>query len=80
MVDTREDRRVDIPLLRAKHTVANDNSCGIHCMCISQNRRRFLATGGYDPNNVALYRLPDFVPLTVGVVSRVIVYYTETSL
>lgn len=67
VVDTREDRRVDIPLLRTKQTVANDNSCGIHCMCIPRDSRRFLATGGYDPNNVALYRLPDFDPLTLGV-------------
>ena len=68
---------MDIPLLRTKQTVANDNSCGIHCMCIPRDSRRFLATGGYDPNNVALYRLPDFDPLTLGVVSHVIAVYVS---
>ena len=60
----------DIPTLQSSATpVASNQSTGIHCIAASPDNR-LLATGGACPNELALYRLPDFSPSLVGQVSR----------
>lgn len=43
-------------------------TCGIHSVCCSPNQE-WLATGGTNPNHLALYHLPDFQPVALGTVS-----------
>lgn len=62
------DRTMEIPRLRTKDSEENWSSCGIHCICITQDQRH-LATGGCNPREVAVYRLPEFDPVVVGMVS-----------
>eukprot|EP01137_Pigoraptor_chileana_P036895 Opistho-2@33201 len=62
--DTR--RFLAIPMLRTHRTpVLNRTNCGINSIAISPSGG-FLATGGENPDDVAVYRLPSFEPVALG--------------
>ena len=68
MLDLTSNSRVEIPTLRTEGTADNGDNCGIHCISVSKNGR-LVATGGQNPNEVAIYRLPEWEPIAVGQVS-----------
>ena len=61
----------EIPTLRTISTQRSDDVCGIHSIAISPEKQ-FVATGGSNPNELGVYRLPEWEPLAVGVVSLVV--------
>ena len=69
VVDTLGSKLVEIPCLGESPSppVARLQSrqCGIRSVSSCPNNQ-FLATCGANPNNLAIYRLPDFQPFALG--------------
>ena len=68
LIDIPSGQIFDIPTLRSNSTPTTPNTTGIHCIAVSPDGR-LLATGGVCPNELALYRLPEFSPCLVGQVN-----------
>lgn len=66
VIDVNNGNRVQIPNLRSsgKNKVDCEN-CGIHSIKINPSRN-LLVTGGEEPNDVAVYKLPSFEPVCIG--------------
>jgi WD repeat-containing protein 40A len=65
LVDMFSDKISEIPLLKNKNTPFVRDSSGIHCMQISADGQ-YLATGGSNVNELAIYKLPELTPYIVG--------------
>lgn len=61
---TKEKR--EIPLIRSPHPrEVPDTTAGVHSISINPSRS-FMATGGLNVNDLALYTLPDYQPYAIG--------------
>lgn len=58
---------------------SSTNSCGIHSVKISPGGG-YIATGGRNPNYLAIYSLPHLLPLALGEVSDVTIIITTADL
>ncbi|XP_077988908.1 DDB1- and CUL4-associated factor 12-like [Glandiceps talaboti] len=67
VLDLNTNQRFQIPLLKdeGKETVRDTRFGGIHSIAVNPSRM-LLATGGEDPNSVAVYKLPTFDPVCLG--------------
>lgn len=66
VVDVTSGKRVLIPCLGSPPVSTGSRStCGIHNVCCSPSHE-WLATGGANPNHLALYHLPEFQPISLG--------------
>ena len=68
-IDLGDGRKLEIPRLsKAGAVPSSTTSCGIHCVSVSPGGD-YIATGGQNPNYLALYSLPHILPLVLGEVS-----------
>lgn len=68
-MDTLNRKQHSIPTLKSLYSAAvPENMCGIHAIETNPSRT-LLATGGQNPNDVAVYRLPTLDPVFIGEVS-----------
>ena len=65
VVDVNTNALFTIPLLRNSFSPKNTDAAGIHCIEISEDRS-FLCTGAKNPNELAVYKLPEMVPHSIG--------------
>lgn len=69
VLDVQTKHMTQIPSLApSPRSLPPDSQCGIHSIQINPSRS-LLATGGKNPNDVAIYRLPTLDPLAVGEVN-----------
>ena len=56
----------EIPLMRSPNPrEVPDQTAGIHSIALNPSKS-FMATGGHNVNDLALYTLPDYQPYAVG--------------
>lgn len=66
VLDLLTSKIVQIPnLISSNHSTPPDMQCGIHSIQINPSWN-YLATGAYNANDVAIYKLPSFDPVAVG--------------
>jgi hypothetical protein len=66
LIDVGDGRKLEIPRLsKAGPLPSSTNSCGIHSVSVSHGGE-YIATGGHNPNYLALYSLPHILPLALG--------------
>ncbi|XP_028399193.1 DDB1- and CUL4-associated factor 12-like [Dendronephthya gigantea] len=66
ILDTCSGKSSTIPMIKGETAMELENNCGIHSLEINPSRT-LLATGGDSPNDLAIYKLPEFHPLCLGV-------------
>lgn len=65
-INVQSGAKREIPLMRSPHPrEVPDQSAGIHAIAMNPSRS-FLATGGHNVNDLALYTMPDYQPYAVG--------------
>ena len=73
LIDISDGRKLEIPrLCKAGALPSFTTSCGIHSVSVSPGGE-YIATGGQNPNYLALYSLPHILPLALGEVSLKII-------
>ena len=68
ILDTSTGKSFTMQMIKGPTPIDPDNNCGIHSLEINPSGT-MLATGGDNPNDLGIYRLPRFKPVCLGVVS-----------
>ena len=68
LVDLSNGELFHLPLLRNSLTPLCSENTGIHSMQASFDSQ-YLAAGGYNPHELAIYKLPELTPYALGQVS-----------
>ena len=71
ILDTSTGKSFTIPMIKSPTPIDLDNNCGIHSLEINPSGS-MLATGGDNPNDLGIYKLPGFQPVCLGVVSMIL--------
>ena len=72
VLDTSQGTKVELPLLSCGSSAEDATSCGLHCIALHRDAP-FLATGGSNANNLAIYTLPNLEPTMLGQVRILII-------
>lgn len=67
-VNLSTNQLFEVPLLSNNSSIISSDITGIHCMQASGDQQ-YLATGGANPNEIAVYKLPEITPYVLGQVS-----------
>ena len=64
-VDITTNTVFNIPLLKNSGSECVLDVAGVHCMELSDDGR-YVCTGGANPNELAVYKLPEMTPYVLG--------------
>ncbi len=70
MIDVNTNAVFTIPLLKNSFSPRSTDAAGIHCIEISDDRN-YICTGALNPNELAVYKLPEMIPCAVGQVRTI---------
>ena len=68
-------KSTSIPMVQGPSPANPESNCGIHSLEFNPSRT-MLATGGKNPNDLSVYKVPEFEPVCLGVVSSILQWLT----
>ena len=73
LVDLSNGQLFQLPLLKNSSTPDCRENTGIHSMQVSHDNQ-YLAAGGVNPHELAIYKLPELTPYALGQVNCMYMY------